>query len=266
MFVFVVPLKSARAAVSWEVVTRLVRRTLRSACAQTSPAFRVLVMCHEVPAVGFHDQRLEFLPVDFPPPGPDVAERRRDKGRKVLRGLLRALTFAPCHAMILDADDCVSNRLVTHVARHSSANGWYFRKGYLYREGMETIRLERLRFHHWCGSSHIIRPEILDLPRGPVDSWYLKHKPLAAQLRANGSPLQMLPFPGAVYNVSHGDNFHHYAPILWPRSLLQRWIRRLVFDRQLTTAIREEFGLYPLDATGSERLTYEKGSTGPASR
>ena len=246
MLVFVVPLKSARSAGSWERVTALLRRTLRSACAQTSPAFRVVVTCHEVPPIDVADARIEFVPVDFPPPDGSRPERRRDRARKQLHGLRRALVHSPSHVMMLDADDCVSNRLAAHVARHPSAHGWYIRSGYFHRDGMATVHAERWRFHRWCGSSHIVRPELYDAPPGS-DDWQFFHTRLAATLRARGTPSRPLPFPGAVYNVSNGENAEDLAPILWPPNPIHRRLRDLIFARPLTDAIRREFGLYPLD-------------------
>ena len=75
------------------------------------PEFRVIVVCREKPGIGFQDQRLEFLPVGFPPPG----------------------------------DDCVSDRLAEHVARHPASNGWYIPKGCFCREGMEIVHVDRRR-------------------------------------------------------------------------------------------------------------------------
>ena len=121
MLAFVVPLKSAAASNSWDRVTRLVRRTLRSVCAQTCPDFRAVVACHDIPDIGFEDERVEYLRVDFPPPGPDLGERIRDCASKTLTGLHRALALRPAHVMLLDADDCVSNRLAAHAARHPDA-------------------------------------------------------------------------------------------------------------------------------------------------
>jgi hypothetical protein len=204
LLAFVVPLKSAAVSNSWGQVTRLVERTVRSACAQACPEFRVIVVCHEVPEIGFEDQRLEFLAVGYPPPGPDKAERRRDRGRKMLAGLWRALSYHPTHVMVLDADDCVSNRLAGYVAEHPDANGWYIAEGYFYREGMDTVHVERRRFHKWCGSSHILRPEFLELPAPSTEEWYLVHGDLVPRMRKRGTPLEPLPFPGAVYLISHG--------------------------------------------------------------
>ena len=245
MLAFVIPLKSAAVSSSWDQVTSLVRRTLRSACAQTCPEFRVIVVCHEVPEVGFGDHRLEFLPVGFPPPGPSKEERRRDRGRKMLAGLWRALSYRPTHVMLLDADDCVSNHLAGHVAEHPDANGWYIAKGYFYREGMDTVHVERRRFQEWCGSSHIVRPEFLELPAPSTEEWYLVHSHIVRRMRKRGTPLEPLPFPGAVYLISHGENINDYSPILWPTNPVKRWLRQVLYYRPLTPVMRSEFGLDP---------------------
>jgi hypothetical protein len=252
MLAFVVPLKSAAVSKSWNQVTRLVERTLRSACAQTSPEFRVIVVCHEEPEIGFEDQRLEFLRVGFPPPGQDLDGRIRDKNRKVLAGLRRALTCQPTHVMLLDADDCVSNRLAAYVAQHPAANGWYIAKGCFWREGLDTVHVERRRFHKWCGSSHILRPEFLELPAPPADDWHFRHSQVVHQMRARGTPLEPLPFPGAVYLISHGENMFDYASILWPRNPVKRWLRRVLYYRPLSPAMRAEFGLNPQREAATE--------------
>lgn len=251
MLAFVVPLKSAAVSNSWERVTRLVERAVRSACAQTCPEFRVVVVCHEVPEIRVKDPRLEFLPVGFAPPGPDAEARRKDKGRKLLAGLWHALSHHPSHVMPLDADDCVSNRLAGHVAAHPGDNGWYIARGYFYHDGMESVHVDRRRFHQWCGSSHIVKPELLELPPPSTGDWRLAHGPLARRMRRRGTPLQPLPFPGAVYLISHGENVNDYHRILWPGNPVKRWLRQVLYYRPLTPAMRAEFGLNPQPETSS---------------
>jgi hypothetical protein len=243
MLAFVVPLKSAAVSNSWDRVTRLVERTVRSACAQTCPEFRVIVVCHEVPEIRVDDRRLEFLQVSFPPPGPSTESKRKDKSRKLLAGLWRALISHPSHVMMLDADDCVSNRLSGHVAARQDANGWYISKGYFYHDGMESVHVERRRFQQWCGSSHIVRPELLELPPPSTDNWRLHHGRIVPLMRSRCTPLEPLPFPGAVYLVSHGENFNDYRPVLWPADPVRRWLRRMLYCRPLNPSMRAEFGL-----------------------
>ena len=64
MLIFLIPRKSARVAVSWDRVSRLLSRTIASACRQTCGDFRVLVACHDIPAGDFSQPAVEFIPVE----------------------------------------------------------------------------------------------------------------------------------------------------------------------------------------------------------
>ncbi len=244
MLGFIIPLKSQRVARDWDLVTQLLERTLRSACAQTHPGFFVVVVCHEVPNLDFRHPQVELCPVGFDPPGPVRTERIQDKTRKLYEGLQRIRETDPSHVMALDSDDLVSKRLAAHVATHPAANGWYLRSGYIHSDGVPTVHLERRRFHQWCGSSHILKLANIELGAADKHRWLLRHRWIVARQRDLGTPLRPLPFPGAVYNVSHGENFNDYAPILWPRAPLRRLARRLLYHRPITTEMRDEFGLY----------------------
>lgn len=247
MLVFVVPLKSARSSRSWSCTTKLVTRTLASACNQDCPDFRVILVCTDALKLPFHDPRIEILPVELPEPDSSLDAHRQDKGQKVLRGLLKAVDSQATHVMVLDADDCVSRRLAGHIAANPAANGWYLRRGYFHQEGRKTVHLARWRFHQWCGSSHILRPELLDLPDRPIADWYLTHGPIVRTMEERDRPLLPLPFPGAVYNVGHGENLNDWGPILWPSNSFLRLIRSVLWYRPLTECLRTEFGVYPLD-------------------
>ena len=118
MLTFIVPLKSKSTAVSWQRVSRLFNRTIASACAQKSPEFRVIVICHEIPAGDWTDPRLEFISVDYQiKPNATMNEKRNDASRKRLIGFNRAVELTSSHVMFLDSDDCVSNQLAGHVAK-----------------------------------------------------------------------------------------------------------------------------------------------------
>lgn len=247
MLTFIVPLKSAQSEDSWEHVSRLFKRTIASACAQTSSEFRVVVVCHDIPDGNWTNPRLEIISVDhLDQPKPIQREMRKDVQRKRLIGLNRALELSPTHIMFLNSDDCVSKRLAEFVAHNPDSNGWYFRSGYFYSERQERLHLERWRYSQWCGSGHIVRPEHLDYLQQASGGFHILHTELTRELRQHGNPLQPLPFHGGVYCVSHGENFHDYEPILWPSHPLWRSVRRLVCHRALTPGIRDEFGLYPV--------------------
>ena len=247
MLVFILPLKSALVADSWSRVSRLLARTLASACAQTSPDFRVIVACHEVPEGDFPHPKLEFIQVNHPAPSPSSpAEMRTDKQRKHSMALRRALAYSPSHVMFLDSDDLVSNRLAAFVTSHSPETSWYLRSGYFFCERQKYLHLERWRFDQWCGSAHIVRPEHLAFMNHSGDQLLLDHRRLTQELKQQGTPISPLPFRGAVYTIAHGDNFNDYEPDLWPLHPIWRPLRRMIFHRAITPQIRQQFGLYPL--------------------
>jgi hypothetical protein len=247
MLVFIVPLKSAKTAASWERVSQLFFRTVASACAQTSPEFRVVVACHEIPEGDFSHPHLEFVKVTHLPPSPsDPDDMRGDKQRKHLSALTRALEYSPTHVMFLDSDDLVSNRLAEFVARRSTENGWYMRSGYFFCERQRRLHVERRRFDEWCGSAHIVRPEQLDLMTRYDDRLIYDHRQLKQGLQQRGTPIRPLPFKGAIYTISHGDNFNDYEGIFWPEHPVWHPLRRMIHHRAITPRIRKEFGLYSM--------------------
>jgi hypothetical protein len=246
MLVFLIPLKSRNVSASWDQACRLFTRTLASACNQTSPDYRVVAVCHELPDCDVSSPRVELIQADYAPPSPSSRfDMRGDMQRKHRIALNRALEYAPSHVMFLDADDLVSNRLAEFVGHHSQVNGWYFRSGYFHCQHQKYLHLERRRFDQWCGSSHIVRPGLLEFMFGGGDQLVFDHRTLTEALAQRGSPIRPLPFKGAIYSVSHGENLNDYESILWPTHPLWRPVRRVLFHRRITPRIRGEFGLTP---------------------
>lgn len=68
MLVFIIPIKSARVSSSWELVSKLFERTIKSVCNQTIPDFRVIIVCHEKPNIKFEHSNVTYIEVDFPIP------------------------------------------------------------------------------------------------------------------------------------------------------------------------------------------------------
>ncbi len=155
--------------------------------------------------------------VDFPPNRlheKGIADRnsfydalRFDKGRRVLAGLLHMKPEG--HVMIVDDDDFVSCNLTSLVQKNPEVPGWYFSEGYVWRDsGAMTYRCQD--FHKVCGTSHIIRSDLYELPESfdQASEDYIKrmlgsHVFIEGHLRKKGIPLQPLPFPGAVYRIGH---------------------------------------------------------------
>lgn len=252
MLVFVVPLQSKAVSKSWERVVELVERSVRSACQQTSSAFRVIVVCHEKPELGFEHPNLSYAEVDFErpriKPGMSavdiVSQKDTDKGRKQLWGLEAAKQYNPTHTMLLDADDLVSNRLAEFVQQHPQANGWFFAKGYRYVPGSNWIYKKVRGFYSMCGSCNVLRydlnplPEVAEYNRGyGYYKFFIDHGKVPQILEKAGTPIAPLPFLGGVYVVQTGEN------IYFDSSKLYQGLGKYFYYRWVTPTLRAEFGL-----------------------
>lgn len=256
MLVFVVPLKSPQVSKSWELVTKLFERCVKSLCNQTSPDYRVIVVCHERPRLEFNHPNITYIKVDFPPANePDAISRgNTDKGRKILKGLIHAQEFSPSYTMAVDADDCVSKHLAEFVNQNPNCNGWFINKGYKYQDGSNVIYIKRINFHRMCGTCNIIRYDLNQLPKNPEYNrgygyykFYIDHEKVRENLAKKDFPIKRLPFLGAIYVVATGENLY-YGTTKLTFNLFNR--------RLLNQSIREEFSLYPLNKNSVTSALY----------
>lgn len=247
MLVFIIPLQSPEASRNWDRVSALCCRTVQSVCSQDSDDFRAILVCNRAPN-GLPDHpALTIIEGDFPIPEPNTDSRMRDKTLKIARGLVHARPWAPFHCMMVDADDCVSRQLASFIKKNPSTAGWFLETGYVHDQGSSWLYRKR-PFHTLCGTSHIIRVEENDLPFSMADSdyWILNHGigEIVSFMNQRGTPLQPLPFVGAIYNTDTGENDSGMALRLWrSRRIL---LSKILCSRPLTPKIRREFGLTPL--------------------
>ena len=241
---------------------------MRSVCNQTSPNFRVVVVCNERPETQFEHPNVHYLEVDYPPPpifdpseGPlvgyehsrskDMARKNADKARRIHAGLDYGERFNPTHAMVVDADDCVSNRLAEFVAQHPDVPGWYLKRGYIYTEGSSFMFRNGYNFNVVCGTSVIFGFRRRDLVLYQPD--FYQHAFYDVPVG-----LEPLPFAGAVYSMANGENILMSAE---SRNSIYKALFKRIFSLQifhtlwklvnywptyLTEAKRKEFGLYQL--------------------
>jgi hypothetical protein len=257
MLYFVVPLRDRSTTGDWPRVCRLLERTLASAAAQTCKQIRILVLCHTEPEGIRVPSCCEFVPVPFKPPvlaDDDSSELRlwklhSDKGRKMLHGLAVARSGQGSYVMFLDADDLVSNRLAGFVAEHMGANGWYLDRGYRMDDTLPSLLYWRRSFYHECGSSHIIRSDLAPFPDRIDDTLdlsdcyvrrYVVHAYVRDALAKQGTPLEPLPFYGAVYTF---NRCNIYAATHRRETLLRFAVRILIKGRWITPRLRAEFGI-----------------------
>jgi hypothetical protein len=260
MISFVVPLKSARVSRDWKLARRLLDRTLRSACAQSHPDYRVLLICHELPSGVTLPRQCSAITAPFAPPELTTDDDlttddalfalHSDKGRKLLYGLERVRSGTGGYVMFLDADDLVSNRLAAFVAEHEGENGWYMDLGYKMVAGGRWL-YPRRRFYRECGSSYILRSDLAPFPSGGADysrdlnDFHVRRYVVHAYIRENmaklGYPLKPLPFYGAIYRVNP-ESFYAGA-FRKPDSRLRASVRWLLKGRRISPAVQREFGI-----------------------
>lgn len=269
MLGFIVPIKSPKVSGAWQTVSLLFERTARSVCNQTDPNFRVVVVCDEKPDPEFRHPKLDYIIIPGLPVPTTWVEKHSDKMYKVIRGIERAKELGCSHIMLVDSDDCVSNRLAEFVSNNIESYGYVFQSGYRYKNNSNLIRVMRKGFHQYCGTSHIIRSDFYDLSDerlanlpNPITSLdqlpkdihdlYYAHRYFAKAMDDKGASLEPLPFLGAVYisdnteNISVDFNADKRNKIPLKSRILK--LKATLFDqRLLTPKIRDELGLYDLD-------------------
>lgn len=225
LLTFIIPIKSSQLSSNWEKTSKLLERTLKSVCNQTSNNFKVVIACHEKPKISFQRPNIEYLQVNFPPPnieGLDSESSRKlketDKANKILHAFEKAKTYNPSHVMVVDADDFIVNSIVSFVeSQDSNEPGWYINKGYFYKEGSKFIFLSKNRFGTKCGTCVIIRTDLFEqlVVKSPFK--HFKHE---FPKLINGEKLKFLPFAGAIYSIANGEN--HYMNLNQTVSLIKK--------------------------------------------
>jgi hypothetical protein len=257
MFIFIVPLKSQKVSKDWNITCQLFERTLKSICNQTSRKFTVLVTCHEIPQIDFSSSQVKYLQADFSPPDPiNLSKDERyftyevDKNRKTLMGLYFCKQLNPGFVMVVDADDCVSSHLVQYTEEHSSSNGWYFNKGYIYNQLSDRLTLIYRKFNLMCGTSNIVNYNLVGTPDKPQynrgygyyrdNVIFLKHDHIKNLMAEKGRPLKSLPFPGAIYITDNNENIYYDSN----RPIYASKLEKFLGFRPMTSRIKDEFHLY----------------------
>lgn len=265
MITFIIPVKSKRVSGSWEHFSKLFERTIKSVSNQTSENFRIVVVCHEKPEIGFEHPKVEYIHVDFEPPvlHPELAEKHdgmkeEDKSKKIMAGLDYIKKYEQDYVMVADADDCISNRIAEYVDEHKSQDlpGWYFKKGYIYREGDKFISLNKEGFNLLCGTCIVIKPDLIQ--------HIFKNKPHLLYVHqtiqlTESETLSPLPLPGAIYSMGNGENHFMSGTMMkdlatgkkfFSLSSFKGILRKLKKYRlkPLNKKIKNEFGIYEVKA------------------
>lgn len=253
MLTFVTSLRARALASNWPYHVALLDRMLASCLAQTDRDVRVVVVCHDRPALRTRDPRVHVIEVSFPPPARTFDDMTTDKVLKVSAGAEWAVSQGSRFVMYTDADDLISRRLAAYAAAHPDANGWYFSDGFSHQYGRPWM-MRSPNHHLTCGTCAIVRSDLL---RFGVDPGYrggrvetlaaIGHTNYLGYLAGLGHPLEPLPFAGSIY-VMHPDSVITTLPAA-ERSLrarlrqARRSVRRARLVRPLTPALAREFSI-----------------------
>lgn len=260
MIVFIIPVKSQQISASWDHFSKLFERTLKSVSNQTNPNFKIIVVCHENPTTLFKHPNLEYIHVDFEPPHLAKTEKtlhnglkREDKSRKVKAGICHSEQYYPDYLMVVDADDCISNKIAAFVEsqKDKGTPGWYAKKGFIYREGDWFAFLNKENFNTLCGTCIIVKPKYISNIFQQVPYLNFVHKSIHL---TTGVALEPLPFPAAIYSMANGENhFMSNEKIkelnrgsIFNINTLKGLFRKLgkYSPKPLSKSIKEEFGVY----------------------
>ena len=231
MIAFLTSLRHPETATNYTRVEELFGLCARSVCSQTHDDIRFLVVCNQIPNIGFDDPRIQYIKVDFPVPQKQEgqlishAHYDLDKGLKIASGTWHSLEFSPKYLFIVDADDWLDHRIATYADANDSEAGFAVDRSYMVN--FEEMTYKRRRGGAECFGSTICPslptmlatfPEILryktqpsyqDLIEG-VDSRKLGHligrHRLARHCQNTGRAFKRFPFFAASWVVDNGEN------------------------------------------------------------
>jgi hypothetical protein len=259
---FVIPLRHPQNSPDWTALKRRLAQTIRSIAGQDDDRWRAIIVANEGADLPELPGNFTIKQVRFPPnpmfeQGDNEREAfldscRVDKGRRVLAGILEAGNGG--YTMVVDDDDFVSCRLTSFAAARFGANGWYVHKGFIWGDGGKFI-YEYADFWKFCGTSHIVRTALYELPPAveAANPDYLRrmfgsHVFIRSHLEARGTPLEPLPFAGAIYRVGHAGA-HSKSPglmrqVFFKREILRNplnLVKRFSSLRLLDAGMRQQF-------------------------
>lgn len=264
LLTFVIPVRHPDNAQDWSALCERLSQTIASISAQTHDEWRCVIVANDGAKLPYLPEKFSVERVSFPPnPAYDLRKDNReaaydavrlDKGRRILAGMLAARDSD--YFMIVDDDDFISARLVDYVAKHRGGYGWKIHQGFIWGEG-GRLMMGYDYFYHFCGTSMIIRSDLFGLPERFEDcpEEFLKvmlgsHKRIMGILEERGTPLERLPFRGAIYRIGHRGAHSKSAGVLmghifcWDSLIKPRKMaRNLLRLCTVNDAVRAEFGL-----------------------
>lgn len=251
--IFITALAARDSVRDWDSTCLFLRETLFSLEQQSSPNFRSIICCHQVPDFAAQlDERFLFVRHPFPPPDSAYANTGKNSG---LRDLMLKRDVALYTAQpekddlvaILDADDLYHRDLVSDFESCGSADAFLMERGYEFCQKTHRL-LERSDMVSRTSSSFAMRAQHLRIPssldeQNLVGSLYHEvwHSNLPNFLKLNSLSVIAAKEPRVVYRVNTSLN----RSDAFRKQLLERIRQRLKFflGRRVSDRDRYNFGL-----------------------
>lgn len=243
---FGIPLVSKRVARDWASVERMLSTTLASVFNQVDVQVRVIIACHEPPAIPeIADERVTVRQADFDIPRYRW-EMQIDQMRKMEVAGAELRARGGGWMFFVDADDFVS-RSLSKTILESEAKAIVVRRGYRL-DAMNNRYQSIAKLWGKCGSCAAVNWTVDELPEKPLSDnppifheyCDTRHYSLHQFFEARGWRWKFLDTPLVTYVVNHGSNqslANQKTSLKWKLYfMLQQW-------KAWTPALDEEFGV-----------------------
>lgn len=232
MVIFITSIRHPDTAVNLSKLEELHDIMLSSVCSQSDPDFKVIVVCNQIPKVKICDARIIFHLVDFAPPSPIEGTGKtvnmyfRDKGARLMCGLLLSRRFNPDYIFVIDCDDWFNSNIVKFLHSTPRYSVWYSDGGYFANFRSKTVKRKHGMIRY-CGSTFAYEASFLmELAqlKAEVDENSSKDELLSASselfideilgdhalgymhFSSMGTPPQAFPFRTTSWVVGTGEN------------------------------------------------------------
>jgi hypothetical protein len=163
MVLFILAVGNKHAYKDYDTVEKHLQLTLTSLQQQTSNAYKVVVVCNEIPSFDLDGTMAEYHLVDFLPPLKDKIQIKSyesqdynlfkiDKGCRLCSGLIYAQKYKPAHVFFLDCDDWVNVNLAQYLNTHLTTDLVCADKGIFVDYKSKTYK-KRRGLVRYCGST-----------------------------------------------------------------------------------------------------------------
>ena len=164
---FIIPLAAPETCLDWKRTSELCAGTVYSITRSVSNNYRVFIVSNRLPNSLPVSDKILTIEDNFAIPQ-SAYEKRVDKYKKLLLGYLYARKYGPAYCMNVDADDRISNRLVSWILSQDLSPGFVVQLGYMLQLGSRVLYF-RNNFHQLCGTSALLWFNESDYPTSALD-------------------------------------------------------------------------------------------------